>query len=66
MGACAAAAVSAAIIMAVVDLYVVGHGHRSLLAPIPVFEPWGISLGLGDMLMLVMAAAAGIVVWLVL
>jgi hypothetical protein len=61
--AAVAVALMVAIVVAIVDLYVAGHGHRSLLSPILVFEPWGISLGVGDVLLLTLSAFAAIATW---
>jgi hypothetical protein len=63
---CGAVALLMAIILAVVDLYMVGHGYRSLLAPVLVFGPWGVALSPGDIVMLVVASAAAVLAWYLL
>ena len=57
------AAVVTAVSLAVLDLYLTGHGRPSLLQPVVEWPPLGVSLSVGDMIMLSAAAIGGAVGW---
>ena len=58
------AAVVAALVLTIADLYLTGHGHASISREIIAWPPAGIYLSLADVLMLLAAAATAIVAWL--
>ena len=51
--------IAGAIIIAIVDLYLTGHGYRSITREIASGSAWGMHVSLGDILLLTAAAAAG-------
>jgi hypothetical protein len=58
-----AAAVIVAIVLAVTDMYLTGHGHPSLMRAWIDWEAGGVHLSRGDVVILVVAAAAGLASW---
>jgi hypothetical protein len=64
---CAGAAVGTAVVVtvavAVIDLWFVGQGRGSLLAPLIEHEALGIVLSLGDIAMLVLSGAGAVLAW---
>ena len=67
LGASAAAglgaAIVAALIVTVVDLYLTGHGHDSITRGVIAWEQAGVDLSIGDVGMLVTAIAAAVSTW---
>ena len=57
------AALAAAIVLAVVDLYLTGHGHASLMKEYWVAPEWGVSMSLADFILLGASFLAGGYVW---
>jgi hypothetical protein len=57
------AAVVVAIAAAVVDLYLSGHGLGSISDEIISQPSWGVHLSMADLVLLVLAAAAGALTW---
>ena len=57
------AAVATAIAVAVLDLYLTGHGYSSVMKEIITWEPGGVHLSLGDVVMLLAFAAAAGLTW---
>jgi hypothetical protein len=62
-GAGALSALVVAIAIAVVDLYLTGHGMVPLNAPLVDWPAGGIHLSLGDMIFLGAAALAAAITW---
>jgi hypothetical protein len=58
-----ASAVVVAIALAVVDLYLTGHGLEPLSAPLLEWSAAGIHLSLADLIFLVAAALAAAITW---
>ena len=55
------AGVAAAIVLAVLELYVTGHGYGSITREIITWEPGGVNLSFADLaLLLVVMLAAGL------
>jgi hypothetical protein len=52
-----------AIIVAVIDLYLTGHGYGSITSEFISRASWGVHLSIGDLVMLVAAIAAGSLTW---
>jgi hypothetical protein len=55
-----AAAVTTAIVLAVTDLYLSGHGHSTLSRPWLEWSAGGVSLSRADLVLLVVTVGAGI------
>jgi hypothetical protein len=53
------AAVAAAVVTFVVDLYLTGHGRPSLMAPLIDRPALGVSLSSGDIILLLLPLATG-------
>jgi hypothetical protein len=58
--------IAGAVIIAIVDLYLTGHGYRSITREIAGDSVLGVHVSLGDIVLLVAAAAAGGLAWLLL
>ena len=58
-----AAAFVSAIVIAVVDIWVTGHGYASILADLPIREPGGLHSRLGGLAMVITALASGVLTW---
>lgn len=56
-------AVPVAIALAVIDLYLSGHGLRPLSAPLLDWSAGGVHLSLADLIFLVAAALAAAITW---
>ena len=65
-GAAIGAAVVAAIGVAVLDLYLTGHGQASIMREVISQPSWGVHMSVGDIAMLSMALLAGVSTWWVL
>jgi len=63
LGASFGAAVLAAVGIAVLDLYMTGHGHLSVLRPWIDWPEAGVHLSRGDIVMYVAACLAGLGTW---
>jgi hypothetical protein len=63
LGAGAATGVLVAIVLAVADLYLSGHGHRPLGAPLVDWPTLGVHLSLADMIFLVAAVLGARSAW---
>ena len=63
LGAGFGAAVLAAIVLAILDVYVTGHGHRSVLRPWIEWPAAGVHLSPGDIVMYLAACLAGLGTW---
>jgi hypothetical protein len=57
------AAVLMAIIIAVIDLYLVGHGHGSITREIFTLAQAGVHLSIGDLAMMIAAIAVAVATW---
>lgn len=57
------AAVVAAIIVTVIDLYVTGHGYGSITREVITPDQAGVHLSLGDLSMLAAAMAVAVSTW---
>jgi len=62
-GAAFAAAIVAAVGVAVLDLYLTGHGQASITREIVSEPALGVHISLGDIILLVAALAVGSVTW---
>ena len=58
-------AVFVAIVLAIVDLYLTGHGLGSITREV-VSAPEGVHLSIGDIILLAVAALAGAMTWALL
>jgi len=56
-------AVASAMALALVDLYLTGHGGPSLNRPWIRCPSLGVSLGRGDLVVLLVAGGAGLLTW---
>ena len=56
-------AILVAIALAIVDLYLTGHGYESLSTPLLDWEGGGIHLSLADVIFLAAAALAAAITW---
>ena len=56
------AAVTAAVVIAIVELYLTGHGLGSITNEM-ISEPWGVHMSVADIILLVVAALAGALTW---
>ena len=63
LGASFCAAVLAAVAIAVLDLYLTGHGHLSVMRPWIDWPEAGVHLSRGDIVMYVAACLAGLGTW---
>jgi hypothetical protein len=63
LGAGVAFGILVAIVLTVVDLYLAGHGHRQLSAPLLDMPSLGIHLSLADVVFLSAAALAAAITW---
>jgi hypothetical protein len=63
LGASAGAAVVSAIVLAILDVYVTGQGHLSVLRPWIDWPEAGVHLSLGDVVMYLAACLAGLGTW---
>ena len=63
LGAGFGAAVLAAVALAVLDLYLTGHGHLSVMRPWIDWPEAGVHLSRGDIVMYVAACLAGLGTW---
>lgn len=59
------AALIAALAVALADLYLTGHGYRSITTETIALEGWGVHLSFGDVILLLAAFVSGILSWLV-
>ncbi len=57
------AAVVAALVITLIDLYVTGHGHGSITREVVTWEPAGVHLSIGDMAMLVAMIVVAASTW---
>ena len=57
------AGVAAAIVLAVLELYITGHGYGSITREIISWEPGGVHLSLADLAMLLIILTAAAVTW---
>jgi hypothetical protein len=57
------AAVVAALIVTVIDLYVTGHGYGSITREVITLAQAGVHLSIGDLAMLITAVAAAVSTW---
>jgi hypothetical protein len=60
------AAVAAALIVTVVDLYVTGHGYGSITREVITLAQAGVHLSVGDLAMLITAVVVAVSVWYVM
>ncbi len=58
-----ASALVVAILIAVVDLYLTGHGMAALNAPLLDWSAAGVHLSLADLIFLAAAALAAVITW---
>ncbi len=58
-----AAAVAAALLVAVLDLYLTGHGHGSVTREVITWTHAGVHLSFGDLGMLVTGIVAAVSTW---
>ena len=63
LGASFLAAILAAVGIAVLDLYLTGHGHLSVMRPWIDWPEAGVHLSRGDIVMYVAACLAGLGTW---
>jgi hypothetical protein len=63
LGASFLAAILAAVVLALLDLYLTGHGHLSVMRPWIDWEQAGVHLSRGDLVMYVVACLAGLGTW---
>jgi hypothetical protein len=59
----AATGVLSAVIIAIVDLYLSGHGYGGLTREYFTWSPGGVHLSIGDMIMLATVLLAGALTW---
>lgn len=57
------AAVTAALIVTVIDLYVTGHGYGSITREVITLAQAGVHLSIGDLVMLTTAIAVAVLAW---
>jgi hypothetical protein len=57
------AAVFAAVVLAILDVYLTGHGHGSMLGPWIDWPEAGVHLSRGDIVMYLAACLAGLGTW---
>lgn len=57
------AAVVAALVVTVIDLYVTGHGYGSITREIITWVPGGVHLSIGDLGMLVAMIVVSVATW---
>ena len=62
-GAGIGAAVAAALLVAVIDLYVTGHGYGSITREVVTWEPAGVHLSIGDLAMLATMVVVAVLTW---
>ena len=63
LGAGAVFGVLVALALAVVDLYLSGHGHRPISSPLVDWAAWGVHLSLADAIFLGAVAAGAVITW---
>jgi hypothetical protein len=63
VGAAVGAAFFAAVGVAVIDLYLTGHGHASITRELIAWDPGGVHMSAGDIAVLLAAAAAAALAW---
>jgi hypothetical protein len=63
LGASVGTAILAAVALAVLDLYLTGHGHLSVLRPWIDWPEAGVHLSRGDIVMYLAACLAGLGTW---
>lgn len=63
LGTGAAFAVLVAIVLVVVDLYLTGHGHRSIRTPLLAWAALGVHLSLADVVFLGTAVLGTVLTW---
>lgn len=56
-------AVVIAIAAAIIDMYLTGHGHPSIMRVVVSWPAAGVSLSIPDIVLLVASIAAGILTW---
>jgi hypothetical protein len=56
----------AAIALALLDLYLTGHGYGSISVETITSDAWGIHMSIGDAILLLVAFASGTVAWTLL
>jgi len=64
IGAMVGGFVASAIVLALVELYVTGHGGPSINRPWIQWPSLGVSLGRADFVALLVGAGAGVLTWL--
>ena len=64
--AAAAAGIVAAIALAIIDLYLTGHGMGSITRETIAWDPGGVHMSVADVIMLVVVLMTGVVTWQVL
>lgn len=57
------AAVVAALVITVIDLYVTGHGYGSITREVITWDPAGVHLSIGDVAMLIAMIVVAISTW---
>ena len=62
-GAGIGAGVAAALLVAVIDLYITGHGYGSIMREVITWEPAGVHLSIGDLAMLVTILLGAVLTW---
>jgi hypothetical protein len=63
VGAAVGAAFLMALAVAVVDLYLTGHGHASITRDLIAWDPGGVHMSAGDIAVLLAAGAAAALAW---
>jgi hypothetical protein len=63
LAAVVATALTVAIVAALVELYVTGHGHGSIMREVVRWPAAGVHLSVPDIVMLLAGGAAGILTW---
>ena len=63
LGAGMAVGILVAITLTVLDLYLTGHGHRWLTAPLLDWAEFGVHLSLADVLFIISAVVGGALTW---
>lgn len=57
------AGIAAAVAVAVINMYLVGHGRRSITDEVITLERLGVHLSIGDVAMVVIAIAVAALTW---
>ena len=57
------AAVTAALVVTLIDLYVTGHGYGSITREVIVLAQAGVHLSIGDLVMFTTAIAVAVLTW---